>query len=257
VKQRGETLPVFSVELAVGIKPDTVNQLQIAELREWILQLIRTYRLNVVQVSYDTWNSKESIQTLRRAGIRAVNISLDRTPEPYEVFRQALYDLRVLLPNNELLRQELVSLEWLAHKNKVDHPSHGSKDVADAVAGALYAATRYPAIRSRSRIMGEDGKPIRSPFSMARPKGGVRPSSANRPSRNRGSGPDVDMLPEGEFTFDDDEDFDTQEESEQPTTAKNGHALTCPLAADTVGPRKGGGSPKDCTCDYYKLAAHA
>jgi hypothetical protein len=178
---RGERLPMFSVEMAVGIKPDTINQLQIAELREWMLSLVSKFDLNIVQISYDGFQSKESIQVLRRAGVRANNVSVDKTPEPYEYLRQCIYDGRVLLPESDLLKDELVSLEWLAHKGKVDHPPRKTKDVADAVCGAVYAAARHPVVRSGVKVFGADGKPLRAPFSMARPQGSERPTVVTRP----------------------------------------------------------------------------
>lgn len=185
VMQRGERLPRFSVVLALGIKPDSLHQLQIADLREWLLKLVSQYDLNLVQISYDGFQSKESIQVLRRAGIRATYVSVDRTPEPYEYLRDSIYDVRVLLPDSDLLRNELVQLEWFAHKNKVDHPPRGSKDVSDAVAGAIFAASRHPMVRQGIRALNADGEPVRTPNAMQRPSGSNRPSSKNRPKSSR------------------------------------------------------------------------
>lgn len=182
---RNERLPQFTVEAALGIRPDPVNQLQIAELREWLLRIIQETQLNVVQISYDGFNSKESIQVLRRAGIRANHVSVDRTAEPYEVFRQAIYDVRVMLPDNDLLRNELIQLEWFAHKSKVDHPARGSKDVSDAVCGALFAASRHPMVRTGMRAYDDQGQPVRSPYTMQRPTAEHRPRAKSRPTPSR------------------------------------------------------------------------
>lgn len=185
VSVRNERLPRFSAVMALGIKPDPMNQVQIAELREWLLRIVQETGINLVQISYDGFNSKESIQVLRRAGIRATYISVDRTPEPYEVFRQAIYDTRVLLPDNDLLRQELIQLEWFAHKGKVDHPARGAKDVSDSICGALYAATRHPVVKSGVRAFTDAGEPIRSPYTMQRPTAKYRPTAKTRPSPSR------------------------------------------------------------------------
>ena len=48
---------------------------------------------------------------------------------------------RCRLPHNPLLVQELSRLELVKGK-KVDHPPHGSKDLADAVCGAVFNAFR-------------------------------------------------------------------------------------------------------------------
>jgi hypothetical protein len=212
VQVRGERLPKFAVELAIGIKPDPQNELQISELREWVLRMISRYDLNVVQISYDGFQSRESIQVLRRAGVRATNVSVDKTPEPYESFRSALYDGRLLLPENEVLRQELIQLEWLAHKGKVDHPPRGTKDIADAICGAFFAASKHPIVRTGVRALDDEGKPLRTPFSMQRPSSKMRPSAATRPKPLRERMRDRDLpLPEAGS----DTPSDTQDEMEE------------------------------------------
>lgn len=70
-------------------------------------------------------NSRESIQAWRKGGMRAAMISVDRTSVPYKQFRDALNDLRILLPDNEILLTELLELEYDATKDKIDHPVTG------------------------------------------------------------------------------------------------------------------------------------
>jgi hypothetical protein len=140
-------LPRFAVELAVSIQPNPMQQLDISAVRQWITQLVAFWGINVVSVTYDGFQSKESMTMLRKAGIRSSYLSVDRTTEPYEVLRDAIYDGRVLIYDNEILRQELSTLEYYAEKKKVDHPPKGSKDIADAVAGAIFAASNVRSIR--------------------------------------------------------------------------------------------------------------
>jgi hypothetical protein len=47
----------------------------------------------------------------------------------------------VALPIHERLQKDLSELELNEEKSKVDHPPHGSKDVADALAGVIYGLT--------------------------------------------------------------------------------------------------------------------
>jgi len=182
---RGERLPKFAAELVLAIKPDPQHELQIADLRNWLLRIIERYNLNVVQISFDGFQSRESMQILRKAGVRSVPVSVDRTPEGYEAFRTMLYDGRILLPDHDILKQELLQLEWLAHKNKVDHPPRGGKDCGDAVAGAAFAASKHPMIRAGTHSMDEAGNPLRSAFTMARPKAENRPKGSSRPTSLR------------------------------------------------------------------------
>lgn len=156
-----EVLPRFAVELAVSIQPNPMQQLDISQVRQWIMQLVAFWKINVVNVSYDGFQSKESMTMLRKSGIRSGYLSVDRTTEPYEVLRDAIYDGRVLLYDNDVLRQELTTLEYYAEKKKVDHPPKGSKDIADAVAGAIFAASNYRTIRHGKQAQTGEGERIR------------------------------------------------------------------------------------------------
>ena len=54
----------------------------------------------------------------------------------------ALLDRRVEFPYHPRLEKELINLEVDTAKDKVDHPPHGSKDIADAVAGVVFGLCR-------------------------------------------------------------------------------------------------------------------
>jgi hypothetical protein len=55
-----------------------------------------------------------------------------------------VYEDRVALPHRELLLQELTELRVVNDK-KVDHPRKGSKDLSDAMCGAVFnAISRTP-----------------------------------------------------------------------------------------------------------------
>ena len=113
-------------------------------------------------ISYDGFQSRESIQILRKTGIRAEAISVDRNLEPYEYLRSALYQGRLAMVDSEPLRLELAQLELDAKRDKVDHPPRGSKDVADAVCGAVYAASRWRSIRTGLGCQDQDGNSTRA-----------------------------------------------------------------------------------------------
>lgn len=166
-------LPRVAVELAVSIQPSPAKPIDLPSVRAWILALKQVYGLNIAQVSYDGFDSRESVQLLRKAGIQAVGLSVDMTTAPYDYLRDALYDDRVDIIDNELLRIELSNLEFDENKNKVDHPPKGSKDIADAVAGSVYSAATARGIRhgvgssaapTSSQGEGEeDGQPSQPP----------------------------------------------------------------------------------------------
>ncbi|QSY98542.1 hypothetical protein J2J97_32060 (plasmid) [Rhizobium bangladeshense] len=172
------TLPVYAVEMAVSIKPHVMKPLDIADVRTWITQLARFWGFNIDSVTYDGFQSAESINLLRKQGVRAELISMDTTPEPYEYLRRTLYEDRMLMIDNDILRTELVSLEWTKEMQKIDHPPKGSKDISDAVAGAVYALSQKRRTRSQVQVsQGEHRERVRVRRSLEeRPEGSKRPS---------------------------------------------------------------------------------
>ncbi len=131
-----ELLPVAVVEMSCSIQPDTNNEIDVAEVRAFVQHLRRKYGYPIKGISYDQMDSRESIQAWRKAGLRATQISVDRTSVPYKQLRDALYDGRILLQDDPEVLSEILDLEYDEDKDKVDHPVSGSKDVADALCGA-------------------------------------------------------------------------------------------------------------------------
>lgn len=101
-------------------------------------------------VSYDGFQSTDSIQILWSHGICARVFSVDRTTGPYEDVRECLHDARldyyrytVTMPDGlplAIFEHEYKRLESVKGK-KVDHPEGGSKDVSDGVAGVVARIT--------------------------------------------------------------------------------------------------------------------
>lgn len=133
-----ELMPVAVVEMACTITPDANNEIDIAEVRAFVQHLKKKYGYPIKGVSYDGFDSRESIQAWRKDGMRASMISVDRSSVPYKQFRDAMYDRRVALPDDDVLLTEILELEHDENKDKVDHPVNGTKDVADAVCAAYY-----------------------------------------------------------------------------------------------------------------------
>jgi hypothetical protein len=95
-------------------------------------------KINVRWVTYDQYQSADSIQILRQNGFATGLRSMDRTTVPYEILKQAIYDGRVKAPKHSKLQKELIKLEFDAKKNKIDHPPNSSKDISDCLAGVVY-----------------------------------------------------------------------------------------------------------------------
>jgi len=90
-------------------------------------------------VSYDGFQSADSQQILRRQGFAVKTISVDRDMTRYQMLKELAGQGRLYLYHYEPFFEEAAQLEVI-REQKVDHPRGGSKDVTDAVAGAVSEA---------------------------------------------------------------------------------------------------------------------
>lgn len=87
------------------------------------------------KVVYDSWNSVESIERLFSEGI--FTEKMGATVPMYETMKLLLYSGMVELPPSDLLVTELKQLNNIKGK-QVQHPTNGSKDLADAVVRTIW-----------------------------------------------------------------------------------------------------------------------
>lgn len=186
--QSMETLPKFTVVAALQIKPNAVAEIDMAEIRGWLLQLQTLFGYNIVAISMDGYNSNESLLMLRKAGIGADLVSVDRSTGPYEDFRDILYQDRVdFVPDCEVLRTELSQVEYYPKDKKVDHPPRGTKDVADAVVAAIANALEHRAVWSSVDVYSTDVQPVAGTTGPVMPEPVRR--NVERPTGNRPHAP--------------------------------------------------------------------
>lgn len=131
----------YWVDFAVGIKPPKGEKLQLYQIREFIFAL-QDLGLGIEFVVSDSFQSTDTLQLIEKQGIKTKTHSVDRKKDAYVALRNAIIDERIKLPHNNILYRELIYLK--EDEKKVDHPEHnqdgtpGSKDIADAVANALW-----------------------------------------------------------------------------------------------------------------------
>lgn len=91
-------------------------------------------------------NSTESRQVLQENGINTVLQSVDRDDTQYLNFVNMLQDGRVRFSQqvHDLISKEIFDLIHYRDKRRVDHPEYSSKDVMDAVVGAVWNALNDP-----------------------------------------------------------------------------------------------------------------
>ena len=76
---------------------------------------------NIQLVTFDGYQSKDIQQILKKKGIKADYLSVDREIDPYNILKSAVYEKRIDVPYYKPLDEELLKLE-LVRGIKVDHP---------------------------------------------------------------------------------------------------------------------------------------
>ena len=143
-----ESLPVLNVDLVKSWSAAPGAEINFSSIRALIIDLCR--RFSVAIVSFDQWQSVEMIQSLRGMGINADFHSVKKTD--YDTLMTSIYDKRLRGYWNEILvEDELLKLKLL-NGIKIDHPTSGSKDLADSVAGAVFQAVQNIQINQEIEI---------------------------------------------------------------------------------------------------------
>jgi len=150
--ERGyEMLPSISLDLILEIRPPRAGEIEFENIRTLFYKL-REAGMNLQWISFDTFQSRDSIQILRQKGFICDLQSIDTDTMPYEVTKTAFYDQRISAPQHARALMEMIRLERDPLKGTIDHPPHGSKDCADAVAGVVYGLTMRRDIWLRHKI---------------------------------------------------------------------------------------------------------
>ena len=132
-----ETVPIIYVDLILRIVPPVGGEIILNDIRVLIYDL-REIGFRIGLVTMDSYQSKDTQQTLAAKGFNVDELSVDTSIEPYNRLKMALYEDRIMGYAHDTLIKELKGLERNKKKGKVDHRRKGSKDVADALAGVIY-----------------------------------------------------------------------------------------------------------------------
>lgn len=135
-----EMMPIIHIDGCLEIRPPRNGEILFHKIRG-VLTALRKAGMNVRWVSYDSFQSRDSLQILKQQGFVAGLLSVDVTPIPYDFLKSAIYTGRLAMPNHAKCRLELLSLEKDTKKGTIDHPANGSKDVSDSLAGVVYGIT--------------------------------------------------------------------------------------------------------------------
>jgi hypothetical protein len=130
-----ENLPVVNVDLVHSWEAKPGAEINFSAVRQMIVDLCRKF--DVAKVTFDRWQSIEMVQSLRAQNINADFHSVKKTD--YDTLLTAIYDGRLRGYWDEILVEEELLKLRLFGNNKIDHPSTGSKDLADALAGSVFS----------------------------------------------------------------------------------------------------------------------
>ena len=131
-----EPQPFVVVDAIRWWTPTAANNVDFADVRQYIVSL-RQRGFNIKRVTFDRWQSEDMIDYLNGIGIRAEKLSV--AISHYTDLAMVIQEKRLSGPDIPLIRKELLQLRVMPN-GKLDHPRSGSKDLADATAGAVYNA---------------------------------------------------------------------------------------------------------------------
>ena len=125
--------PIVEVDAVRYWTPTKDKSVDFTEVKDYILSL-RTVGFNIRLCTFDRWNSHDMMQQLKQYGINTETLSVAK--KHYDDMAMIITEERLAGPHIPLLIDELLQLKIM--RDKVDHPRKGSKDLADAVCGAIY-----------------------------------------------------------------------------------------------------------------------
>ena len=149
---------IVLADLMMRIKAPPGGEIFFSQIRGIIFDL-KKIGFYIRLITFDGFQSIDSMQILEKKGFQCELLSVDRDTAAYDTMKDKIYSGKFRCYRYEPYLQEMRRLE-LVNGIKVDHPPiHGSKDVTDAVAGAVYSCVKH---RSVFSFTGEDGKIIKT-----------------------------------------------------------------------------------------------
>ena len=140
IKDYQQVAPIVVVDGIAWWEPKATGPVDLSEVKQWI-QGLRRQGFNIGLVSFDRWNSFDIQQELKQVGMRTDTVSVAK--KHYEDLAMLVYEERIVMPNIPLLFEEMVELKITDNGKKVDHPRKKSKDLADAMCGAVFNAISH------------------------------------------------------------------------------------------------------------------
>jgi hypothetical protein len=161
---RTASLPeyVVHIDFLLRIKAPPGSKIDFSALRKFVVWLNQICGYHFGLLSWDGFESEDSVQTMTKKGFKTEKLSVDKKPGPYLTLRDVMQAVRLSMPPHEYVKVELENLRQTQKKRSnvkkiiIDHPKTmrlggrlvpGSKDVADAMAAvAFHLVTKFATI---------------------------------------------------------------------------------------------------------------
>jgi hypothetical protein len=127
--------PIIKIDAVRYWTPDINKNIDIEEIKNFIVRL-KMSGFKIALVTFDQWNSAAYREQLKNDFKIKTDLLSVAKPQ-YEDFALALTEKRVKGYDLPLLVDELMGLR-IIKGNKVDHQRRGTKDLSDAVVGAVF-----------------------------------------------------------------------------------------------------------------------
>jgi hypothetical protein len=148
IKDYEQVAPIVVVDAVAWWEPRAEGPVNLSEVKQWIINL-RREGFNIGMVSFDRWQSFDIQNELQAVGIRTETVSVAK--KHYEDLAMMIYEERVAIPMIPILLEEMSELK-IMKGNRVDHPRKKSKDLADAVCGAVFGAISHTTKTNNTEI---------------------------------------------------------------------------------------------------------
>jgi hypothetical protein len=129
--------PHYIIDVMLKVNPPPGEQIYLPDLRRLLYEMMN-HGYSFMGFSTDSYMYVEMHQQVKRRGVHCELISMDKTVEPYNEVKSALYEDRIEYYRYEPFIEELKALEYDRLAGKIDHPLAGSKDVSDSVGGVVW-----------------------------------------------------------------------------------------------------------------------
>jgi len=158
---RDVSAPIYQIDGLLRVVAPAGGEIDF-ELLEHLAVFLKG-KLNIVIASFDGFQSTHFIQRMRRVKVKSGVLSVDANLGPMNETKLAIRQHRIWYPGHPVLIKEFTELEYDPQKQKVDHPPHGSKDLADAVAGCVFIL-----LTRLSKLQRQRANPARAAAQMTR-----------------------------------------------------------------------------------------